>query len=429
MPKLSDKAITDTRIQRAKVKLGKDGNPMTSYLWDSQLRGFGVRITKAGSKTFCFKYTDPNGKPAWMPLGPYTGEQSLIDARARATELRNIRTKGLSPKVEAKRATGVPTIAEFVRLHLLAQKRELRDSSYRGTAYYLEKILVPELGEVRMDQIQRSEFQALVNKVSAGWRPNQKSSDGAEPTPVAGIRFRAAVHTLFEHAIDQEVLPEGFPNPCRQRKGKGKTTVSKKERYLTTLEIQRLGEVLREIAEMNAAAEHPERVIPYVAAALRLLMLTGARLNEILKLKWSQINRERGVIRIVDHKTSRHSGAKELPLNAAVLAVLDGLEALPTRVLGGDWVIQGQKYRSHLVNLQKPWNRIRVEAGIPDVRIHDLRHTFASVGVGLGLSLKQVGDLLGHSQPAVTNRYAHLDADPRLQASEQISSVIASALG
>jgi integrase len=183
--------------------------------------------------------------------------------------------------------------------------------------------------------------------------------------------------------------------------------------------------------------DHLIGVEDYALAAIRLLMFTGARLNEVLQMKWSQVDKVRGVIRIERHKTSGKSGPKELPLNSATLAVLESLDKLPTRKLGGPWVIQGHKHGEHLVNLQKTWDRIRRavvlaskgEVNIKDVRLHDLRHTYASIGVGAGISLHQVGDLLGHAQASTTHRYAHLDADPRLQASETISTLTAEALG
>ena len=234
-------------------------------------------------------------------------------------------------------------------------------------------------------------------------------------------------------------------NPCilveKNQESKGK------ERFLSPDEIGWIGTMLKESLKWGDREACPyawdkkgkglEVPSVYALAAIRLLMFTGARLNEVLHLQWSQIDKARGVIRLEQHKTSGKTGAKELPLNAGALAILEALDKLPTRKLGGPWVIQGHKHGSHLVNLQKTWDRIRRavklaskgEVNIQDVRLHDLRHSFASIGVGAGLSLHQVGDLLGHAQDSTTHRYAHLAANPRHEASELISAKITEALG
>ncbi len=151
-----------------------------------------------------------------------------------------------------------------------------------------------------------------------------------------------------------------------------------------------------------------------------MLALTGARLSEILTLKWKYIDFENTALRLPDSKT----GAKTIYLNAPALEIL---AAIP-RLQGNPYVICGNKAGAHLVNLQKPWRRIRKQAGLDDVRLHDLRHSFASMGAIGGASLPVIGALLGHSQPATTARYAHLSADPLKAASDVIGGHIAGAM-
>ncbi len=155
-------------------------------------------------------------------------------------------------------------------------------------------------------------------------------------------------------------------------------------------------------------------------AAIRLLVLTGARLSEIRSLRWDEVDLERRAIRLRDSKT----GEKTIHLSEAAVEVLEALPRLPDN----PHVICGNRKGACLVNLQKPWRRIRAMAGLPDVRLHDLRHSFASVAAAQGLSLPMIGALLGHSQPATTARYAHLADDPVGRANAAVSEQIAHAM-
>ena len=179
-------------------------------------------------------------------------------------------------------------------------------------------------------------------------------------------------------------------NPCRfVQKFKEK----KRERFLTDEEFHRLGQVLNEIE-----ADGSETLA--AVTAVRLLMLTGCRLSEIQTLRWEDVNLEAAEIRLRDGKT----GARMVPLSGAAVSVLS---ALP-RPNDNPWVIVGKKPGAHLTDLQHPWRRIRARADLDDVRIHDLRHSFASHALALGESLPMIGKLLGHTQVQTTARYAHL---------------------
>ncbi len=163
------------------------------------------------------------------------------------------------------------------------------------------------------------------------------------------------------------------------------------------------------------------RITPWIAAAVRLLLFTGARLSEILTLRWSEVDFDNGLLRLPDSKT----GAKTIYLPPPAIEVL---RTLP-RIDGDPHVICGAKSGAHLVNLEKPWRQVRKAADLGDVRLHDLRHTFASVAARNGLSLPVIGALLGHSQPATTARYAHPSADPLREAASRIAEEIAGKRG
>jgi integrase len=175
---------------------------------------------------------------------------------------------------------------------------------------------------------------------------------------------------------------------------------------LSPAELARLGEAL--------AADDGS---PYVVAAVKLLVFTGARLGEVLNLEWGWIDFERGEVRLPDSKT----GAKTLHLPLPALADLPRLDDNPH-------VIVGQKAGAALVNLEKPWRAIRATVGLDDVRLHDLRHAFASVAASSGMGLPIIGKMLGHTQAATTARYAHLASDPVKAAAAAVAGKIAAAM-
>jgi integrase len=178
---------------------------------------------------------------------------------------------------------------------------------------------------------------------------------------------------------------------------------------LSAEELARLGDVL---AGYDGS--------PYYAAAIKLLVFTGARLGEVLGLQWQWIDLERGEARLPDSKT----GAKTLHLPPPALAVLAELP----RVEGNPHVIVGAKPGAALVNLQKPWRAIRKAAGLDDVRNHDLRHSFASVAASGGMGLPIIGKMLGHTQAQTTQRYAHLASDPVKAAAATVANQIMAAM-
>src|SRR5215471_4247279 len=208
---------------------------------------------------------------------------------------------------------------------------------------------------------------------------------------------------MFNLAEVWGLRPDGS-NPCRHVE---KFTEKKRERMLSPAELARLG---------DAAYDGS----PYAVAAFKVLVFTGARLGEVLGLQWQWVDFERGEARLPDSKT----GAKTIHLPPPALAVLTELP----RVAGNPHVIVGGKPGAALVNLEKPWHAIRKAAGLDDVRIHDLRHAFASVGVASGMGLPIIGQMLGHSQPQTTARYAHLASDPVKAAAAAVASKIAAAM-
>jgi integrase len=199
------------------------------------------------------------------------------------------------------------------------------------------------------------------------------------------------------------------------------------ERFLTSDELARLGAVLAEgetaglLSKATPTTKNQRvRLDLFAVAAIRLLILTGARLREILDAQWSQVDLERGILFLADSKTGR----KPVYLSAAAQAVLASLP----RIESNPYIIAGAKDGAPRADLKKPWAAVTRAAGLEGVRLHDLRHSFASFGAGASLGLPIIGKLLGHSQPATTARYAHLDADPMRRAVESIGATIQAAM-
>jgi integrase len=208
----------------------------------------------------------------------------------------------------------------------------------------------------------------------------------------------AVLSKLMTWAEDQG-LSNQVANPCQNIE---RYRENKRERYLSSDELQRLGDTLR---DREAAGENL-----FVIGLIQMLILTGARLSEMLTLRWDYVDTQRGLLRLPDSKT----GAKTIRLNQAAK---DVLARLP-RLAKSPWVFPGHRQGQHLVNIQKPWRSIRAEAGLADVRLHDLRHSFASVAVEMGGSLPLIGHLLGHSKAQTTARYAHVAPSPAQEVAE-----------
>ena len=207
-----------------------------------------------------------------------------------------------------------------------------------------------------------------------------------------------------------EMRPEGV-NPCRHVK---KYAEHKRERFLSDDEYRRLGEALRD-------AEREGFASPAAIGAIRLLMLTGCRSGEIMSLRWDYVDLDLGELRLPDSKT----GSKVVHLGDPAIAVLRGIP----RTEGNPWVLPGLKRGRHIAYLHGSWRRILDRAGIENLRIHDLRHSFASGGLLVGVGLPMIGKLLGHSKVQTTARYAHLANHPLKAAANRIASRIAEVAG
>jgi integrase len=409
--------MTARRITKRGVDaLQSNGSEFT--VWDDTVRGFGVRVRPTGAKSYVVVYRAGAGRGA--PVRRYTiagvGKITPERARARAKVILGAVAHGHDPAHQKAAERGTPTVAELADLFMADHVRAKRKP---GTAEFyrdiLDRIVKPAVGTTNADKLTRLQVGRLHSSLS--------------DTPFQANRVLAVVGSMYAFAGRAGVVSEAT-NPAR---GIDKFKESRRERFLTGEELARLGSAICEaettgipwaVDESKPNAKHvpktkrSTKIASSAAAALRLLLFTGCRLREILHLRWEHVDIERGCLFLPDSK----SGRKTVILNAPALAVLNGLERVGPHVVPGD--DPGQPRH----DLKRPWDAVTSRAGLIGVRLHDLRHTYASFGAGGGLGLPIIGRLLGHTQTATTARYAHLDNDPLRRASESIAGRIAAAL-
>jgi len=387
--------------------------------WDDAVTGFGLRVRPSGAMSYVVVYRAGPGRGG--PVRRYTiatvGKITPEDARARAKVVLGAVAHGQDPARQKTDERAAPTVAEladrFMTEHVGPKRK-------RGTAQFyrdiLDRIVKPSLGTTKADKLSRQQVGKLHSSLA--------------DTPFQANRVLAVLGSMYAFAERSNIVPEGV-NPARRIE---KFKETRRERYLTVEELERLGSAIREaettgipwvIDETKPNAKHlPDsgkrftKINKFAAGALRLLLLTGCRLREILNLQWEHADLERGLLFLPDSK----SGRKTVILNASAVAVLNQLEKISPYVVPGDDLGKPRP------DLHRPWRAITRRAGLEGVRLHDLRHTYASVGAGTGLGLPIIGRLLGHTQAATTARYAHLDNDPLRRASEDIGGRIAAAL-
>ena len=378
------------RLNKTTVDEAAYQGPGGCYLWDTVMPGFGLRIYPSGSKSFVVTYWC-KGRRRFFTLGRY-GRMTVKQARDAALEVFLQVRQGQDPSGDRRAAKHSPTMADLARRHLDDHvKIKNKARSLKRAEQLWERCVLPKLGKRRVADIERADIAKLVTDMS--------------DTKAMANKVITQLSKAFNLAEIWGWRPEGT-NPCRHVQ---RYKEESRERYLSESELQRLGVALTKI-------EAEETAPPQAVAAVRLLVLTGCRSAEILGLKWDEVDFETRSLELSDSKT----GKRRVVLNTAALQILADLSAARQ----GPWVIPGRSPGRHLTTLQRLWNLVRVEADIADVRVHDLRHTYASIGVNSGQSLAVVGKLLGHSKITTTQRYAHLADDPVRQANEQIGATL-----
>jgi integrase len=411
---LSKGRISKRSVDALVCPPGKD----REFLWDEALAGFGVVAFPTGKKSYLAQFRHA-GRSRRSVLGDH-GRLTPDEARSAAKRLLGAAEQGVDPIAAKRAARSVPTFGEIASSFLESHVRTKRKPrTAEGYEILLRRHILPAISSMRITDVRRVHVSRLHASISS-------------VTPGAANRAVSLVSAIWNWAARRDEV-SFEKNPAR---GIERNPEEDKERYLTIAELGRLGDTLRlaetegllwEPDKTSAKAKHAPRpenrrtiADPFAVAAIRLLILTGARLREILHAQWRDLDVDRGMIHLPDSKTGR----KPIYLSAAALAVLNDLP----RLAGNPFIIPGAKKGAHRADLKNPWTAVCAHAGLEGLRIHDLRHSFASIGAGSGMGLPILGRLLGHKQPATTQKYAHLDADPLRKAANSIGSTIAAAM-
>jgi integrase len=381
--------VTKRTVDALKPRPGRD-----VLLWDDELPGFGVRCRSSGARTYFLKYRTQGGRQRWLTLGlhgPLTPEQ----ARAKALREKAAVGDGDDPSGDRQRKRLENTVAaiadRYIAEHVAAHNKPSTAAEARRI---VETRIKPELGTTKITDLTRADIKAWHQTMSA--------------TPYEANRALAYCSKMLNLAVTEwQLRPD---NPCA---GIKRFPEKKRDRYLTDNELARFGDAL-------ATAEREGTALPGFVLLVRVLATTGMRLGEALALRWSDVDLAGRAIRLRDAKT----GARTVHLGAAAVALLDAVEDKSGHVVHGP--DPGGSLSSSIAH--HAWAQLRDKAGIPDGRLHDLRHsvgTFAALG---GANAFVVRDLLGHKTLAMTGRYVERAADMVRATADAVSLRVEAAL-
>ncbi|MFC6486944.1 tyrosine-type recombinase/integrase [Nitratireductor sp. GCM10026969] len=413
--------------RRSIQAIEKPEKPVVYY--DESVKGFGLRVMPSGVRSWIIEYRPGAGGRGVAKKRVKIGDAATMspeDAREKAGRTLARVTLGSDPATERADERSALSVAELAQLFLekhVAEKRKA--NTERLYAYAINDLIVPAIGGMRAPLVTRAD---VARMQAAIVRARKNMPNGGK---TAANRALAVLSAIYNWADREGLVPEGY-NPV-QRVEKYKE--NRKERFLTSEELAALGAALQEAETVGLPYEvDPDKpkskhtpkgrykVSPHAVGAVRLLILTGCRLREILDLRWAELDFERGIAFLADSKTGR----KPIVLSAAAQEVLTALPRVGKFVVASESA--GEKDEKPRSDLKRPWAAISKRAGLSGVRLHDLRHTYASIGAGGGLGLPVIGKLLGHSQASTTARYAHLDVDPVKRAADLISAKISTAM-
>ena len=395
-------------------------------IWDTELKGLGLRITPAGAKSYIIRYRPGGGRAAEVKEytigkhGPITPE---IARRSALTMLGEI-AMGHDPQKRRQDGRSEMSMSDFCDMYIEQGMRMKKESTRISDTYRINAHIRPLLGKKKISAIDAMDIESFVQDVATGAHTKRKPSkvDNKKSGATTETRKRTETNAkggkgtstrtmillsaMFSWAIyPAKLLKE---NPC---KGVKKFAPKASLRHLSMDELKKVGEAM-DAPDLNKKA----------AAIIRLLVLTGARKSEIQCLKRSEVDLNLGFLKLEDSKT----GQKIIPLGVSAVNILS--EFMEDQSSPYVFPSDNPEIKGPFVGVPKVWGKIRNAAGISDVRLHDLRHTFASVGLVGGDSLAVIGAILGHKDPKTTARYAHLASSPVRDAARRVDNKVAAGL-
>lgn len=389
----------------------------TAYFYDDDLPGFGFYRTGGGTGTYFAEFrTVAGGTKKRIKLGR-VGVLKAGEAREAARRAIANATLGKDLAKDRADERGALTVTKLVEAyiddHVATKRKPSTAAHYRAG---LKAHIVPKVGATKSTALIRSDVQRMHTAASKSGK-------------YSANRAVALLSAAYVWAGKNGHVPEGF-NPAS---GIERNREVARERFLSEDEMKRLGDALHEAETIGLPvdagdAKHAPKgqrvkTSPSVTGAIRMIMLTGCRLREILHLRWSEVDLSRGLLFLPDSKT----GKKTVVLSAAAIDVLKDMPKVGVYVVASDSAgLPDEKPRA---DIKRPWSTITKRAELTGLRIHDLRHSFASVGVWAGLGLPVIGKLLGHSDSKTTARYAHVDVDSSKRGADLIADRIAAAIG
>lgn len=386
-------------------KPSKDGVKVReTFVWDKELRGFGVQVMPSGLKSFVIQFRTSEGRLRRSVIGRF-GLMTVEEARDLAHEKLVAVSKGVDPVAAEAEAAGRITVAELCDWYLTEAKagrilgrrrRPIKASTLTMDRSRIESHIKPLLGRRQIGALKLGDIEGAQADIAAGKTAKTRAgSRGGATTGGEGVAARtlSTLHAIFEHGVRVGKIPS---NPA---KGVRKLASTPRERRLSRAEIERLGKALRDALQDG---EHPTGL-----AAIRFLLLTGFRRMEGLGVERTWLDEEEGAVRFPDTK----SGAQTRVVGqAAVDLLLDQPKTKSSFFFPADW---GE---GHFIGVVRVLDRVCERAKLADVTPHTLRHTFASLAGDLGFSELTIAALLGHASRGVTQRYVHIDEALRMAA-------------
>ena len=415
--------MSDGRVKLTKRVVDAAQRPTSgeARVWDADLAGFCLRVYPTGRKVYSLKFR-VGTRQRWMTIGehgkPWAGGQALTPDEARREAEKAIgQARAGEDATQTKRDRRMAlTVTELIDRYLdegPATRPAKRESSWKADRGNLNHHARPQLGDRLVTELTRSDVARMIKAVSAGdtaqattktkarGRATIRGGPGIASRVLAS--FRAMLSWGMEHGVGKE-------NPAKGVKLAKRAT---SERFLSREEA---GAALAKLSELEAAG----KMAKALGAIIRLLLLTGARKTEIVALRWSEVDlaRKRLVLPPERTKAGGKTGGRRIALSAAAV---DVLQEQPGRE---GWVFPSTRGDGHVTGTQKAWEKVRQAANLPGVRLHDLRHSFASFAVADGASIYLVGKALGHADTRTTERYAHLTDDPLQELAETASKAV-----